>query len=109
MSRKDFSDWNGPKRKSLIRPPREHEVYRKTHPSNKKSVGLKTKCDRYRSAIVHLRWWLERRQTTTGNDWVKPWRFTGARDAVKSIRKLQAEYEKEGIWQKVRQEVLGGN
>lgn len=94
MGQKDFTDWNGEKRKQILRPSREHlRLGRRL--GKKEIVGLKTKADRYCAAYTRLEVQMGFRERgglgfgrKRSNVWV--------RRAIKAIRKLRDEYRKDG-------------
>lgn len=116
MSRKDFSDWNGRKRKAILRPSPERDKWLRGG-GKKEKVGIKTMVDRYQARLKDVRYWLDaranakKRAKERGQAWIvdkRPREFDDAsfyhgvlRDHIKNLRKLQDHYRREGHLEQV--------
>lgn len=116
MGNKDFTDWNGRKRKEVVRPmPERANEHRRT--GKKEKVGLKTKVDRYKSLLKdlaqykkwHREYWERRREcesrqvisphyksTMWGSSWI-----SSIRRLVKKLRGLKEQYRRDGTLEQV--------
>lgn len=114
MGQKDFTDWNGRKRKEIVRPAPVRDVQTRRRAGKKVVVGIKTKADRYRAALSELaRYWTWRRERwmqvkkwnkSSLNEWWPDWSGS-VRERIKKLRQLKNEYQRDGSWERVREAV----
>jgi len=104
MGNKDFTDWNGQKRKELVRPKPVREKWLRGG-GKKEKVGFKTMVDRYKAELTRVREWLGRRKRHRGrfggsglNRW---WWNHAVLDQIKDLRRIKEAYQQEGILERV--------
>lgn len=98
MGNKDYTDYNGRKRKELISPSPEKITWRRGG-GKKKIVGIKTAADRYLAEHRAIRHWLKHRKQyrgKVGRGLGKHWHSDIIRRYVKALRKLRDDYAKAG-------------
>mgnify|MGYP001575058704 CR=1 FL=1 len=103
MGQKDFTDYNGQKRKGVLRPSPERPILARRKAGKKVLVGFKTKVDRYKSAIASIRFWWERKRRHGKRGFFSRtfWHHDIIRDYVKKLRRLQDQYREEGVLERV--------
>lgn len=111
MGTKDFSDWNGRKRKEAVRPAPVRDKWLRGA-GKKEKVGIKTMVDRYKSNLRDLAlYWKWRRESQVRrreltdrqrrSEYIPNW-SESVRWRIKKLRALQAEYQALGVYERVR-------
>lgn len=116
MGTKDFTDWNGRKRKEALYPSKDKPVRRQVVKKRDKPAGLKTKVDRYKARLTTIkRYWEWRRnhqlrmrgRADTGmGAWNPRWEDDIRRE-IRFLREMEEDYKKQGIWDRVLKALKG--
>ena len=108
MGQKDFTDWNGQKRKNVLQPPRERDVRYSSLSRSQKPIGFKTKLDRFQAALKDLErehYYLREHIRSQGRNGFWLFGRNWVKRTFKRLRKMKEEYVKEGIYNKIRDSV----
>ena len=106
MSQKDYTDWNGRRRKFINRPPKDKPMYRSRTPKKYKTVGIKCTADRYKSLKLKVVYYQARvKEHEKGGqhiDMFCRWSREALKEYSQKLKKMECELRHKGLWDKIK-------
>ncbi len=104
MGQKDYTDWNGPRRKSFNKPPRERSTHRARTPKRHKIPGIKCTADRYKALRIKVAFYQERvDRWKNDTGCLGKWSKEALKEYSQALKRMECDLRRRDLWRRIQE------